>query len=163
MTSSLNNRPESREFSEDRSGANRVLVIVALVALALTIGAAIISTVRDTRNFSPDRPEGVVQAYLKAVIDGKNQVAVSYFATGSQCTASDLDRVYFSNSLRIALLSTEIVGRDAYVKIDTQYADNGPFGDGFTEEHTYRLTREGSQWKLLGIPWPLYDCGVVKK
>jgi len=37
------------------------------------------------------------------------------------------------------------------------------FGDLYTEKHNFRLARESGNWKILGIPWPLYSCDEVTK
>ena len=160
--SSQSHRSSSEETEVRHRGSNRILIGIGLVALALVVVAAFLTRNRSEENFASGTPEAAVQAFLKAAIDGKNDQAISYLSTTSRCTANDLDRTYISDSMRISLISSEIQGESAFVKITTEYSDNGPFGSGYSEEHSYRLARESGQWRILGIPWPLYDCGVVK-
>jgi hypothetical protein len=75
----------------------------------------------------------------------------------------DIDRAYISDSLRVNLVSSEISGNSAYVKIDANEGSDGLFDSGYTQSHTYRLIQESNQWRLQGIPWPLWDCGTVVK
>lgn len=160
--SSQSNRSSSEETAVRHSGSNRILIGIGLVAIILVVVASFLTRNRSEENFTPGTPESMVQSYLKAAIDGRNDLAISYLSTTSRCTADDLDRTYISDSMRISLISSEIQGDSAFVKITSEYSDNGPFGSGYSEEHSYRLARESGQWRILGIPWPLYDCGVVK-
>ena len=146
-----------------RATSNRILALIVILALVLSAVSALVSSLRDDVEFSVGTPEGVVQLYLTAIIEGKNDQAASYFASSSNCDASDLDRAYVSETLRVNLVSTSIEGDSAYVKIDANTGASGPFEDGYTESHTYRLTQESGKWLIEGIPWPLWDCGTVNK
>lgn len=146
-----------------KATSNRILALIVIVALVLSAVSALVSSFREDVKYSPNAPEGIVQLYLTAIIEGKNDQAASYFATDSTCDASDIDRAYVSETLRVNLVSTSIDGMNAYVKIDANTGASGPFDDGFTESHTYRLTKESGKWLIEGIPWPLWDCGTVNK
>lgn len=146
-----------------RTHSNRILAIVVVVSLILIALSTVLTLTRETKLYSATSPEGVVQLYLKAVIDGKNDQAASYFVTGSECDPSDLDRAYVSETIRVNLVSSTIEGESAYVKIDANTGSSGPFDDGYTESHTYRLKKESGSWRIEGIPWPLWDCGSVNK
>jgi hypothetical protein len=146
-----------------RATSNRILAVIVIAALALSAVAALVSSFREEVKYSTSSPEGVVQMYLTAIIEGKNDQAASYFATDSECDASDIDRAYVSETLRVNLVSTSIDGNSAYVKIDANSGASGPFDDGYTESHTYRLSKESGRWLIEGIPWPLWDCGTVNK
>lgn len=146
-----------------RANSNRILAIVVIVSLILISLSTFLTISREEKVFSPTSPEGVVQLYLRAVIDGKNDQAASYFVAGSECDSSDLDRAYISETIRVNLVSTTFEGESAYVKIDANTGSNGPFDDGYTEPHTYRLKKELGNWRIEGIPWPLWDCGGLNK
>ena len=146
-----------------RATSNRILAVIVIAALVLSAVAALVSVFREEVKYSASSPEGVVQMYLTAIIEGKNDQAASYFATDSECDASDIDRAYVSETLRVNLVSTSIDGDSAYVKIDANTGASGPFDDGYTESHTYRLSKDSGGWLIEGIPWPLWDCGTVNK
>lgn len=146
-----------------RATSNRILAVIVIAALVLSAVSALVSSLREDVKFSANTPEGVVQLYLTAIIAGKNDQAASYFSSDSTCNASDIDRAYVSDTLRVNLVSTSIDGNSAYVKIDANTGASGPFDDGYTESHTYRLTQESGKWLIEGIPWPLWDCGNVNK
>jgi hypothetical protein len=145
------------------SRANGVLALIVGIALALLGVSLFINANRETRELSTKTPEGVVQLYLKAIIEGKNDVAAGYFTAQSDCDASDIDRAYISETLRVNLIKSEITGNSAYVKIDANQGSGDLFDSGYTESHTYRLVKESGNWRLQGIPWPLWDCETVTK
>lgn len=158
---------DSRELSVTGKGTagpkpNKILLFVTVIALALIAVSAILSSSREEKSYSSSTPEGVVQLYLKAIIEGKHDIAANYFAAGSECDAADIDRAYISDTLRVNLISVSSEGMSAYVKIDATTSSGGPFDDGYTESHTYRLIKESGVWKLTGIPWPLWDCELPK-
>jgi hypothetical protein len=146
-----------------RATSNRILLIIAALSIILVAISAVLTASRDEVKLSPTTPEGVVQLYLKAIIEGKNDQAASYFAIDSECDASDIDRAYVSDTLRVNLVSTSTEGESAYVKIDANTGSDGPFEDGYTESHTYRLVKQSGNWRIEGIPWPLWDCGTITK
>ena len=143
--------------------ANGILITIAVMVLALIAVSIFVSSNRNETQYSQSSPEGVVQSYLKAVIEGKHDRAASFFTADSECDASDIDRSYVSETLRVNLVSSEINGDTAYVKIDANSNSGALLDEGYTETHTYRLVREGGSWRLAGIPWPLWDCGESKK
>lgn len=146
-----------------RRTSNSILLIIASLSLILVVVSALLTANRDEVKLSPATPEGVVQLYLKSIIEGKNDQAASYFAKDSKCDASDIDRAYVSDTLRVNLVSSSTEAGSAYVKIDANTGSGGPFDDGFTESHTYRLVNESGSWRIEGIPWPLWDCGTITK
>ena len=145
----------------DRS--NRVLAVIAGLTIALIAVAAILASTQKEKTLSTGSPEGIVQLYLTNIIAKKNDKAALLFAKDSTCTAADLDRAYVSEDFRASLITTEVSNDRAYVKINLTYSSGGPFDNGYSEYQTYRLDKEDGQWRIAGIPWPLYDCGVVKK
>ena len=171
--SSLSNRGSSnpnysdQDFSirsaTNQSSSNRILVIIVVLTLALAAVAAFLTSSRDIKELTPNSPEGVVQLFLEAVIDGKNEDAARYFSSTSTCDAADIDRSWMPETVRVNLADTEIDGDKAFIEISVDISSGGPFDDYYVETHNYRLARENGSWRILGIPWPLYSCEEVTK
>lgn len=144
---------------------NRILLLV--VCLILIVGLVVISLSTKKAAVTLDRttPQGVVQAYVAAVLDGQTSDAVKYLAAESRCDVSDLDRigVVDGETSRVDLLSTKINGDRAQVIVNAEVPFTAPFQSFMFEKHTLRLVQENGSWLLTGVPWPLYDCGVVAK
>lgn len=137
-------------------------LIVGLIVIAVAI-IVVLSSTNSPVGLSRSTPAGAIQAYLKAVLSGKNAEAAKVFAVDSTCTVTDLDRVYMVDTARVQLISSSIDGKTAEVRVRVEAPSPGPFGDFSTEDHTFRLINSGGTWLLTGIPWPLYDCGVLTK
>lgn len=140
---------------------NRTLVIVAIV---LAIVAVVIAVVvrEDVGKFPDGSPQKVVQQYLQAFVEGDHDTAAQFFAADSKCTAADLDRTYTTKDVRVDLVNVAINGDSALVKVAVGLGSEGPFDSLYLEDHVYRLTKTSGEWRLTGVPWPLYECGMVK-
>lgn len=138
---------------------NRVLAIVVGVIAVLAVVAGVFSATRPAREYDRGTPEGVVQAYLSAVIDGDHQEAATFLAAESPCGVEDLDQTYLPDEVRVVLRDTEVDGDAARVDVDVAMASGEPFeGSEHVEKHTFRLARSAGLWRITGAPWPMYDC-----
>lgn len=136
-------------------------LLVAIIAVVAVIVA--VSSGDSVKNLDSASPQGVVQKYLQHITDGRNDLAASHFSSDSKCTAEDIDRAYVSESLQISLLKSEIENETAIVKVSISYQSSVLGDDLSSESKSFRLKLENGEWKISGIPWPLYDCGVINK
>ena len=136
-------------------------ILVALIAVIAVIVA--VSSGDSVKTLDSGSPQGVVQKYLKHITEGRNDLAADLFSSESTCTAEDIDLAYVSDSLQISLLKSEIDQDTAIVKVSISYQSSVLGDDMSSESKTFRLKRENNQWRISGIPWPLYDCGVINK
>lgn len=141
---------------------NRVLVIVVGVLSVIAVVVIALTAGRSVTSYDLDTPEGVAQAYLQAAFDGDFDEAATYFAPDSECDASDLDRAFIQDSVRISLAGVDEDDDRATVRITADIPDGGPFGGYYEERHSLRLVVVSETWRLTGIPWPLYDCTSPK-
>lgn len=142
---------------------NRILIFV-LAALVLATAIVVVVVNNTTqKSYDVNIPEGTVQNYLEAVYAGDNVKASRYISSSSFCTVEDLDQMGVQAKPRILVDSSSISGNTAQVKLNVEFDNGGPMGNLVNESHTLRLVRFGTGWQLTGIPWPLYDCGVIKK
>lgn len=142
---------------------NRILgIIVALIALASVL-VVVISLNKPVQDFDQNSPEGVVQSYLLDIFDGRYDSAVNYLEANSKCEASDLDRAFVPKNVRINLLEVMIDDSSARVKFQIETPSGAPLDSYYTEEQVIRLVKENQDWKITGIPWPLYDCGILNR
>lgn len=144
------------------SKRNPNLVLVVLVALItiISIIVVIISSNRPTLEFDANSPQAVTQSYLVAIFDEDFDQAAQYFEATSECDASNLDKAYFDKSARINLLEADVTEDRARVKVMIEYLSSDLFNNYYTEETVFRLLKEDGDWKLTGIPWPLYECNI---
>lgn len=142
---------------------NRVLAVIVGLIILLVALVAVISSTRSPLVINKANPTWAVQSYLKAVLSGRNADAAKMISPESECTVADVDRTYVVENSRVVLLGSTTNGNTAEVHVRVEFPMNDPFGDSSTEDHVFRLTDSNGNWLLTGIPWPLYNCGLVTK
>jgi hypothetical protein len=126
-----------------------IVVIVALIAVFARGGAA---------PLDPDTPEGVVQRYSQAVVDGDVQTALTYLVPEISESCERVSRN--GDDLRITLAETTERGSSARVEVlvVTVYG-SGPLGaDEYESEEVFDLVRVGGKWLIETAPWQLAVC-----
>jgi sugar lactone lactonase YvrE len=142
---------------------NRVLVIViGLIVVAVAI-VTVLSSTKSAVVLDRATPAGSVQAYLKAILVGKNAEAAKLLSPDSVCTVTDIDRAYVVDTARVVLVDSTVKGATAEVRVRVEIPSGSPLGDVMTKDHTFRLVNSEGAWLVTGIPWPLFDCGVSAK
>lgn len=132
-----------------------LLVVIALVVVLVRGGAR--------ESLDPSTPEGVVQLYAQAVIDGDDTKAATYLAGQSE----DCDYYYGSDTdnVRLTLKSTEISGSHATVRVSvtTSYGGGGGlFGGGeYSTDDEFSLVRSGDAWLVADTPYEFTSCGAT--
>jgi hypothetical protein len=149
-------------MSKIRKSANLYLGIFVVSVLVIALIATAVSN-NSSKTLSVGTPERAVQQYLQNLIDGRNDLAANALSKDSRCSIQDIDRAYIWRSSEISLLSSQETGSTAIVRVSFAQDVSALMDTSRDEELTYRLVKEGNQWKITGIPWPLYDCGGFKK
>lgn len=139
---------------------NRSIFYVGLGLLAVLVVASIVVATRPTETIDPNTPAGVVQRYVQYVMEGDHDLAAELLADDTMCDAGDLDRAYIDQGARIDLLESVVDGERARVRIQISAPTGDLVENTWTDERTIRLVKADGQWRITGIPWPLYECGV---
>lgn len=142
-----------------RNRAGLVLGICVALLVLVAVVAAVLSTSRSGAQLPEGSPEATVQDYLRAVTDGDTRRAATHLDPEGRCTERDLRDAHAGDPTRVVLRDTRTEGEEADVRVDLVHGDGGPFGgDGYREELTLDLRREGGAWVVTGEPWPMYAC-----
>ena len=149
-------------MSKVRKSANLYLGIFVVSVLVIALIATAVSN-NSSKTLNVGTPERAVQQYLQNLIDGRNDLAATALSKDSRCSIQDIDRAYIWRSAEISLLSSQATSSTAIVRLSFAQDVSALMDTSRDEELTYRLVKEGNQWKITGIPWPLYDCGGFKK
>jgi hypothetical protein len=132
-------------------------VLVVLIAAGVALGV-----LREPVLLDPQTPEGTVQSYVQAVLDGEWNDARTHLADDleAECTAIDFRRSWVPGSLTATLDEVRVDGDEAEVVIRLRTAaEPDPFGGRYENTEIFDLIREDTTWRLTGQPWPVYDCG----
>jgi hypothetical protein len=132
-----------------------ILVIVGLLVVTALVVVVVRGTVRDS--LDPSTPEGVVQRYAQAVIDGDDAAAGDYLAGPVD------DCEYYgreSTDLRLTLQSTKITGSTARVLVSVSTSNGGgPFSNyEYSYDDEFRLTKSGETWLIEYTPYEFGTC-----
>lgn len=144
------------------AGPNRVLGIVVSSVVLIAVVAGALGVARGETEYDPATPEGAVQAYVTAVIDGDHRAAMALVAEESPCVINDLDESsYGFDDSRVVLRETRVDGDEADVVVGIATSPVGDLlaGQERFERQTFRLVGGPGEWRLTGVPWPMYACG----
>lgn len=142
---------------------NRILAVVIGLVIVIVAIVTVLSTTKSAVVIDRSTPAGSVQVYLKAMLAGRNAEAATMLSPESVCKIDDIDRAYVVGTSRVLLVGSTAEGSNAEVRVRVEIPSGSPFGDFVTEDHTFRLSNSSGSWLLTGIPWPLFDCGLVTK
>lgn len=146
---------------------DRTLIVILSVIAALVVVALIVVFTRgEPEVLDESTPEGVVQRYSAAVIEGDEAAAIDYLVPEIR---DDCVRMQSGplDSLRVTLVSTTDRGDSADVRvlIVTSY-DGGLFGSSeYEEEGVFDLVRSDDGWLIESTPWQFMICdpGMVQQ
>ncbi|TFD01886.1 hypothetical protein E3T28_06375 [Cryobacterium sinapicolor] len=136
-----------------------LIVLLSVIGALVVIALIVVFTGGEPARLDADTPEGVVQAYSAAVIDGDEQAAGGYLAEGAFEGCEDFDRGPTDN-MRITLVSTTERAESADVKVAivTSYG-SGPFGaDEYETQGVFDLVLVDDTWLIDDAPYELSIC-----
>jgi len=146
----------------DSARRSRITLIALGAAVVLVVVIALIAVFArgDVEPLDPATPQGVVQRYSQAVIDGDVPTALTFLVPEVADTCQRVTRG--GERLRITLLeSTE---RDASARVRvlivTTYGEQ-PFGaDEYESEEAFDLVKVDGDWLVETAPWQLAVCAA---
>ncbi|MEA3501341.1 MAG: hypothetical protein U9R47_01090, partial [Actinomycetota bacterium] len=133
------------------------LMVIGGIAVIL-IAVAIVVAVQPPKEFDPGTPEGTAQAYYQAILDGDEDLALSYLDEDLLAGCSTHELSYFiPESARVVIAKTEIDGDEARIDVViTETRGEGPFGGGSnTFDEALIMTRSDDAWVITSMPWPV--------
>lgn len=130
------------------------LVVVAVVV------AAVAGALREPAVVAPDSPEGVVQAYLRAVLARDHAAAVGYLTdeASRRCPASAFRTTWVPDDVTADLEEVSVNGGEARVRVHLRTPVAPLALDAESSTEVFLLVREDDAWRLTGEPWPLTTC-----
>ena len=150
--------------------ARRWLVATAATVAALIVLAALVVALRPSEAaFGPDTPEGTVQGYVAAVIDGDLALARSAFAADlmARCPASTFglrvrEALSWGGTQRESDWHVRYLGSaplsDGQVRVRVQVQRtlaSPPFDvSSMTSEHAFVLVLDAGAWRIAAFDWP---------
>ena len=137
---------------------NLVLAVVVGAVAILVVVAAVVAASRTPPRADPATPQGTVQLFVTAVLDGDDEEAVALLDPALGCRVPLPQRGWSGTRATFAVVGSRDFGDRASVEIDvTEYRSGGLF-DAYSHRESYQLVAEGGGWLITGEPWPVYVC-----
>ncbi len=139
-----------------------MIVLIAVVAVVVIVALIAVFARSAPAQYDEGTPEGVVQRYSQAVVDGDVDTAIDYLVPEiaddcEQTSAGTEDR-------RVTLLETTVRDDSARVEvlIATVYG-SGPLGTSeYENEGVFELERTGGDWLISATPWEFVVCAQTE-
>ncbi len=132
--------------------------VAGALLTALVVGAAIVAS-RPVPTYDLSTPEGTVQAFLQAVLDGDDETAAGFLS--SEVDPHCVAELYRGpdTSVRVTLVSTDVQDHTATVRVRITFTEaQPPFGGSeYSNDATYRLERTDDGWTITRADWP-FPC-----
>jgi hypothetical protein len=141
-----------------------LLAILSAIALLVVVALAVVFTRGGPEVLDASTPQGVVQRYSTAVIDGDTATANSYLTEA----AKSVCRGYYDSGprpVRVVLISTTERDDSAQVRVSlVSSGGGGPFGSSEYEmEDRFALVKSGGRWLIEQAPYQLVSCTGLSK
>lgn len=127
--------------------------------MGVLVVVAVVLTFVNRPQLDPGTPEGVVQRYLQAVVEGRRSLARSYLSDRLQRECdSGFPRHLSQDAVRIEWIDTVVDGSEARVDVMVAEDDLGIF-DSYYEFHAgFTLQDSADGWRITDQEWPWYGC-----
>jgi hypothetical protein len=140
---------------------DRTLRAILIAVVLLVVIAVVVVLVRNATSVAldPATPEGVVQRYSQAVIDGDQTTARSLLSPSSTDNCNFYDPE--PTGVRMTLRSTTLSGTTtAIVRVSISRNNNGgPFsGNEVTSDDKFILVKTGGTWLIFSAPYDFTTC-----
>ena len=124
-----------------------VVGVVALVLIGLN---------REPAALDPGTPEGTVQAYIGALVEGEFETAADFWADDG-CTPSSTIPTRGAPDVSVSLVSVD--GNDVQANVVVRISENSeePLGGLVEYEEWFTLVRRDGAWRVRQPSWPYYD------
>ncbi|HET7139125.1 MAG TPA: hypothetical protein VFI36_03095 [Arthrobacter sp.] len=132
---------------------------MSAIALLVVVSLAVVLTRGQPEVLDESTPQGVVQRYSSAVIDGDRATATSYLTEAATTSC----RSYPDSGpppSRVVLISATESGTSAVVKVSViAAASDGLFGPSeYETEARFSLVKTNGKWLVDQAPYQLLTC-----
>lgn len=148
-----------RETIRTRSPERPLIVAATVVAVLVVAAVVVVLTGPRVSDLDPDSPEGVVQRYVQAAIDGDEDLMADLVVYGADDCTPVPSGIVGDESIRITLGDVRVAGDDADVHITVTRSGGGPLDPyEWSDDLTFDLARVDGAWLIERAPWPFQVC-----
>ena len=132
--------------------------LIAVVVIVIVIALIAVFTREGDRTYPADSPDGVVQRYARAVVEGDTDAARGYLTPDSAAECEPWEAG--TGDYRITLVGRTVRDTTARVEvIVSEVVGGGLFGpDEYQSQEVFSLQRVDGGWKVENMPWQFRIC-----
>ncbi|MET0933046.1 MAG: hypothetical protein ABWX56_04995 [Mycetocola sp.] len=147
----------TQDSAPARPARRNLVILLSVIAVLVIVSLIVVFTRGDAELLDESTPEGVVQRYSMAVIDGDDDAAVDYLTSAARDQCGTIDNTV-SDDVRVTLISTNLRDESADVTVQVSTHEGGAFGSEYSYEEDFRLVRDRGDWLIESAPWSLTVC-----
>jgi hypothetical protein len=140
-------------MEEDRRLPGWVLPVVGVTAVVTLVA---IGLNREPEQFDPSTPEGTVQSYMAALVDGDFETAAEFWAADG-CMPRSIEPTGGAPDVAATLVSVDGNDEDSTVVIGITDNAADPVDGIYEYQEWFTLVKEKDGWKIRQPSWPYYD------
>lgn len=140
-------------MEEDRRLPGWVLPLAGTVGVVVLV---VIGLARGPAEFGPSTPEGTIQLYIDALVDGDFVTAAAFWADDGCIPVSTVPS-RGAPDISASLVSVEGNDIEANVVIRITESSQDPLGGLVEYDEWFNMIRRDSSWKIRQPSWPYYD------
>lgn len=134
-------------------------IILGIIGVLVVVAALVVFTRGTPAQLDPATPQGTVQQYVTAVLDGDQKAAAELLSPTWLEECDPLSYGPDSTQRRVSLISTDENDTSATVRVTVSYGPGGdPFGSEYEYEDSFRLDKSGDSWLIATVPWEFAVC-----
>lgn len=134
-----------------------LIVLLSVIAVLVIVSLVVVFTRGAPELLDESTPEGVVQRYSTAVLEGDESAAIGFLSPEAEDQCGTVESTV-SDDVRVTLVSTDLRDDSATITVRITRHDGGPFGSEYGYEDTFRLLSSGDGWLVESAPWELMVC-----
>lgn len=139
------------------SARRNLIILLSVIAVLVIVSLVVVFTRGEAELLDESTPEGVVQRYSMAVVDGDDEAAADFLSDRARDDCGTIESPTTSD-LRVTLISTDIRDDSADVRVQISRHEGGAFGSEYSYEEDFRLVQDGGDWLIESVPWELTVC-----
>jgi len=140
-------------MDKDRRLPGWVMPVVGVLAVVVLV---LIGLNREPEQFDPATPEGTVQTYIAALVDGDFETAASFWAADG-CLPASIEPTGGAPDISATLVSVDGDDEDATVVIDITDNNTDPLNGIYEFQEWFTLVNGDDGWRIHQLSWPYHD------
>ncbi len=130
--------------------------VLPVVGVGAVIALVLIGLNREPEQYDPESPEGVVQSYIAALVDGDFETAATFWAEGD-CLPASIEPTGGAPDISATLVSVDGGDDEATVVIGITDNTTDPLNGIYEFEEWFTLVNQDDAWKIRQLAWPYWD------